>query len=75
VNGGELEARNLVFYHGGGSKGAFFNITSGGVLVVNQSQISFDPLVGYAYDKIYIYIIYIYFVIFFFFFFRLVFSF
>jgi hypothetical protein len=49
VSGGEIEARYISFIHGGGSKGAFFNISKSGVVVLNESQISFDSQVGYVF--------------------------
>jgi hypothetical protein len=47
VVSGEIETRFLKFDHGGGSKGAFFNVSESGVVVLNGSQITLDLLVGY----------------------------
>jgi hypothetical protein len=51
VSGGEIETRNLKFLHSGGSKGAYFSVTQGGAVVVNASQVTVDPLVGFVWWK------------------------
>jgi hypothetical protein len=48
VSGGEIEARNLRFLHGGGSKGPYFNVSQGGVVVLNGSQITSDLQIGFV---------------------------
>jgi hypothetical protein len=46
VSGGEIEARYINFLHSGNSKGAYFNASQSGVVVLNESQILADPLSG-----------------------------
>jgi hypothetical protein len=40
IVGAELEARGLKFLHGASSKGAFIRISSGGIIVINGSEIT-----------------------------------
>jgi hypothetical protein len=51
VSGGDVEARHLTFLHSGASKGCYFNVTQGGVVVLNESLITLDPLNGFFSSK------------------------
>jgi hypothetical protein len=51
VAGGEVEARNLKFLHGGGSKGPYFNVSQSGVVVLNGSQITSDTQIGFIFNN------------------------
>jgi hypothetical protein len=47
VVGGEVEMSSAKFLHSGDSKGPYFNVSEGGVVVLNGSQITSDPQIGF----------------------------
>jgi hypothetical protein len=69
VTGSELNVLRLKIYHSASSKGPFIAVSSNGMILVSQSEITSEST-GYVFwkEKIYIYIIYLFSMMIFFFF-------